>query len=240
MKLTERLKCIADLVDQDVIVGDIGSDHGYLMAYLIEKGIIQKGIASDINEGPVMNCKETVRNNNLEDKLDVRLGGGLEPYKKNEIHTAVIAGMGGQLIRDIILASDITDTIDTFILQPMTGQNVLRAWLIENNYNIIKEVIANEQDRFYEILVVKQGSQDTEMPEWLSHMTYNEPMAFEIGFKTENNKAYLGFIEKKIAKYEMIKTQIEKNHSSSDKLVIAKAKLQKLNEVKKCILTLEK
>jgi tRNA (adenine22-N1)-methyltransferase len=240
MKLSERLKSIADLIEKDVIVGDIGSDHGYLMAYLVEKGIISKGIASDINEGPVQNCLETIRTYGFEDQIDVRLGGGLDPYKRDEIHTAVIAGMGGQLIRDIIIASDIKDSINTFILQPMTGQNVLRAWLMKNNFNIVKEVIANEQDRFYEILVVKKGLQDKTMPNWMTHMTYDEPLALEIGFKTETSKAHLGFISKKISKYEMIKGQIEKNHSSSDKLVEAKDKLQKLNEVKKCILTSEK
>lgn len=240
MKLSERLKSIADLIENDVVVGDIGSDHGYLMAYLVEKHIISKGIASDINEGPVQNCLETVRIYGFEEQIDVRLGGGLEPYKNNEIHTAVIAGMGGQLIRDIIIESAIKDSIKRFILQPMTGQNVLRAWLMNNGYNIVKEVIANEQDRFYEIMVVEKGDQDQVLPEWMTHMTYDEPLALEIGFKTETSHAHLGFINKKISKYEMIKGQIEKNHSSSDKLVEAKDKLQKLNEVKKCIQTLEK
>ena len=240
MKLTNRLQKIADLVEKDVVVGDIGSDHGYLMAYLVEAGIVTYGIASDINEGPVKNCNETVKSYGFEDEIDVRLGGGLLPYKANEIHTAVIAGMGGQLIRDIIIESKISDTIDTFILQPMTGQSVLREWLTDNNYNIIKEEIANEQDRYYEILVVKQGPQDKTLPEWMTHMTAEEPLSFEIGFRTIMSPEYLGFITKKIGKYEMIKDQIEKNQSASEKLVEAKDKLQKLNEVRQCILTLEK
>ncbi len=122
----------------------------------------------------------------------------------------------------------------------MTGQSVLREWLVDNNYNIIKEEIANEQDRYYEILVVKQGPQDKTLPEWMTHMTAEEPLSFEIGSRTIMSPEYLGFITKKIGKYEMIKDQIEKNQSASDKLVEAKDKLQKLNEVRQCILTLEK
>ena len=39
MKLSSRLQAIADFVPQNSIVGDIGTDHGYIPAYLIEKGI---------------------------------------------------------------------------------------------------------------------------------------------------------------------------------------------------------
>ncbi|MCH4887700.1 SAM-dependent methyltransferase [Acidaminobacter sp. JC074] len=235
MKLTNRLQAIAELIDKDVVVGDIGSDHGYLMAYLIEKNIIKKGIASDINEGPVRNCEETVKSHGFTDQIDVRLGGGLLPYKKNEIHTAVIAGMGGQLIRDIILESKVAKTVDTFILQPMTGQDVLRRWLVENNYNIIKEVIANEQDRYYEILVVKHGKQDKTMSDWMIDIDMDDDLIYEIGFKMMMSDDYKGFIDKKIKKYEVIKSNIEKHSKVSDKLDQVKHNLDKLYEVKKCI-----
>lgn len=42
MILSERLKTIADFVPANSIVGDIGTDHGYLPVYLIEKGIAKK------------------------------------------------------------------------------------------------------------------------------------------------------------------------------------------------------
>ena len=235
MKLTNRLKAIAELIEEDVVVGDIGSDHGYLMAYLIEKNIIKRGIASDINEGPVKNCEETVRAQGFENQIDVRLGGGLLPYKSNEIHTAVIAGMGGQLIRDIIIESDVSKTVDTFILQPMTGQDVLRKWLVNNNFNIVKEVIANEQDRYYEILVVKHGQQELTKVAWMNHIDMTDDLVYEIGFRMTMSEDYKGFIEKKIQKYEVIKANIEKNSKSSDKLNTVKNYLDKLYEVKKCI-----
>lgn len=240
MKLTNRLQAIADIIQEDVMVGDIGSDHGYLMAYLVEKEIISKGIASDINEGPVRNCQETVNSHGFKDKIDVRLGGGLLPYKKDEIHTAVIAGMGGQLIRDIIIESEVSMTVKRFILQPMTGQDVLRKWLRANKYNIQQEVIANEQNRYYEIMVVEHGQQDETLPEWLAGFDINDDLTMEIGYKTVISDEFLGFLDKKIHKYEMIKTQIEKNNGSTDRLVEAKGKLKHLNEVKNCILTSKK
>lgn len=240
MKLTNRLQAIADLITEDVMVGDIGSDHGYLMAYLVEKGIVSKGIASDINEGPVKNCEETIRQYGFHKQIDVRLGGGLDPYKKNEIHTAVIAGMGGQLIRDIIKDSKVSSTVKTFILQPMTGQDVLREWLLSSGYHIEKEVIANEQDRYYEIMVVSHGEKPYDKREWMAHMSLDEPLTYEIGLQMTMSEAYEGFIQKKIQKYETIRDNIEKHNSTSEKLNEVKKNLDKLYEVISCIQTLKK
>jgi len=242
MKLTNRLQTIANLIEKDVVVGDIGTDHGYLIAYLVEEGIIKKGIASDINEGPVRNCEKTIKASNIEAQVDVRLGGGLTPYQVKEIHTAVIAGMGGELIRDILIESkDVVDALDTLILQAMTGQDVLRKWLRTNGFRIEKEIISNEQDRYYEIMVVKHGLQDDCLPNFMSHMTIDEPLAYEIGFKMVLNEDYQGFIQKKIQKYEMIKNQIEKHaKGKNEKLIEAETYLEKLYEVIKCIQTLEK
>lgn len=233
MKLTNRLKRISDLIERNTIVGDIGSDHGYLIAYLIEEGIIAKGIASDINEGPVQNCMTTIRQNGMSDRVSVRLGGGFTPYEINEIETAVIAGMGGQLIRDIFLERmDVVKTIKTFILQPMTGQDVLRQWLLNNHFKIKKEVIAVEQDRYYEILVVEHGEHDVEYP-----LTIDVPndIKNEIGYSPEIDENYIGFINKKIKKYTMIKNEIEKHTSSNPKLDEANQNLKVLNEVLRCI-----
>lgn len=240
MKLTNRLQAIADLITEDVVVGDIGSDHGYLMAYLVENKVISQGIASDINDGPVKNCQDTIRAHGLHKKISVRLGGGLEPYKPGEIHTAVIAGMGGQLIRDIISNSFIAHTVECFILQPMTGQEVLRKWLIHNGYNIEQEVIANEQDRYYEIMVVKQGEKKYEQKDWMKHMQLDEPLTYEIGIQMTLSDAYEGFINKKIQKYETIRNNIETHQSTSSKLEEVKANLNKLNEVMACIQTLKR
>lgn len=241
MKLTNRLQTIAELIEKDAVVGDIGSDHGYLMAYLAEKKIIQKGIASDINAGPVKNCEETINHNGHKNVVDVRLGGGFVPYQPKEIDTAVIAGMGGELIRDIFLESPkVVKSIKQFILQPMTGQDVLRAWLVNNQFKIVSERIAVEQDRFYEILVVEHGSEEVTRPHYMTHIKTDD-LVYEIGYKMITDEAYIGFIDKKIMKYTEIKEKIAK-HAAKDhpKLKLAESNIDMLNEVKRCILTQKK
>ena len=50
MKLTNRLLKIASLVSENKRVADIGTDHGYIPVYLLNKGIIDFAILADVNK----------------------------------------------------------------------------------------------------------------------------------------------------------------------------------------------
>lgn len=158
MMLSDRLKTIADFVPLNSIVGDIGTDHGYLPVYLIEKRISKKVIASDISKNSLEKIIQLVKLKGLEDKIDIRLGDGLEVFKPFEVDTLVIAGMGGLLIRDILDKNKkITDSIVNFILQPNMASKELREYLYENSFEIVDEKLVKEAGKFYEIIFAKRG-----------------------------------------------------------------------------------
>ena len=105
MKLTNRLLKIASLVSENKRVADIGTDHGYIPVYLLNKGIIDFAILADVNKGPLENARSEVKINKLEDKVDLRLGSGIEVLKKGEVDEVIIAGMGGILISELLEAN---------------------------------------------------------------------------------------------------------------------------------------
>ena len=53
IQLDRRLKQVAEMVLPGAKVADIGTDHGHLMAYLMQQGKIAGGYACDINEKPL-------------------------------------------------------------------------------------------------------------------------------------------------------------------------------------------
>ena len=61
MELSKRLRMLADLVTQGNRLADVGTDHGYVPIYLLEKGRIPSAIAMDINRGPLGRAKEHIR-----------------------------------------------------------------------------------------------------------------------------------------------------------------------------------
>ena len=163
MKLSSRLQAIADFVPQNSIVGDIGTDHGYIPAYLIEKGISKKVIAVDTSQNSLEKAIDFIKLRNLDKYIDIRLGDGLEVIKPFEIDTVIIAGMGGLLIRDILDKDwDKRDSITHFILQPNIASEALRKYLYDNNFEIIDEKLVMEDRKFYEIIYAKKGKDHIE------------------------------------------------------------------------------
>ncbi|MBC6002831.1 SAM-dependent methyltransferase [Paeniclostridium sp. NSJ-45] len=209
MKLTDRLLKIASLVDEGKKIADIGTDHGYIPVYLLNNNKIDYAILADVNKGPLENAKKEVRHNKLDDKVDLRLGSGLEVLNQNEVDEVIIAGMGGILISELLEAKkSVSQTVEKLILQPMQAQNELRKYLYNNGYEILNEVLVKEDFRIYEIIVAKYTGKNTEV---------SDDIYYEIGSKLiENNDKLLNeFINKKINSYEGIISKLEGKNGSS-------------------------
>ena len=59
LRLQPRLQCIADLVPRGARLADVGTDHGYLPVYLLQRRLISRAIASDINAAPLEHARRT-------------------------------------------------------------------------------------------------------------------------------------------------------------------------------------
>ena len=69
LRLSERLKLVASFVPEGSRVADIGTDHGYVPIYLVEKGICPKAYAMDINQGPIESAIKNIENYGLSEKF---------------------------------------------------------------------------------------------------------------------------------------------------------------------------
>lgn len=163
MNLSKRLLGIISFVKEKSIVADIGTDHGYIPVYLVENNISKKVIATDISSGSLRKAEEYVQLKGLINKVETRLGNGLDVIKPYEVDTVIIAGMGGLLIREILEENfKKAETINNFILQPMTASKELRMYLYDHNFTIIDEKIVVEEDKYYEIIYAKLGKEFVE------------------------------------------------------------------------------
>ncbi len=209
MKLDPRLQAIAEYVEKGERVADIGTDHGYIPIYLVEKGMSPKIFATDVNPGPLDNARRMLEAREMGKSIELKLGYGLEPIIGERVDKVIIAGMGGLLIRDILLEGEkiISEAKARLVLQPMVAQPELRKWLKENRYRIISERIAKENDKFYEIMLVERGK------EFCDNLVYDE-----IGIKTleEKDPLLVDFVNHKIAKYEKILENIRRNATESE------------------------
>ena len=153
IKLDDRLSAVASLVRNGKRVADIGTDHGYLVASLVENGICPSGIAADLRKGPLENARQTVIQQGLTDKIELILSDGLQNIPENSCDDIVIAGMGGNLIAEILeKAPWVKSENINIVAQPMTHAEVLRQWFIDNGFTINKEKTATDGKRYYCII----------------------------------------------------------------------------------------
>lgn len=151
--LPRRLEVICDLVPSGALVADIGTDHAHLPISLIQSGKCTKAFACDIVDGPLAAAKKNISAHKLDDKIVVIKSDGLENVVSHKPDCIVIAGMGGETIRDILSESDYSVLSGaTLILQPMTHSELLREHLIKRGFSILDERVVREQNRFYVII----------------------------------------------------------------------------------------
>ena len=161
MNIGDRLEAIGNLVPQDSVLADIGTDHAYLPVWLLQQGRIMKAIAGDIAEGPCLAARNTVAMYGMNDKVEIRLGSGLKVLKSGEANVIAIAGMGASTMIDILNEDmSLAQEADTLILQPMAGAPSLRAWLCNHGWRLQDEELVSEGKHLYEIIVAVRGTGD--------------------------------------------------------------------------------
>lgn len=159
IQLTPRLRAAADWVEQGAVLCDVGTDHAHLPAALLLGGRIDRAIASDIRPGPLERAENTARRYALTGKIDLRLCAGLEGVSPGEVDTVTICGMGGEMICGILDAAPWTKKRVRLILQPQRSQKELRCWLAENGYEILRERVVQEGQRWYTLILAEGGEE---------------------------------------------------------------------------------
>ena len=158
IKLSERLQAVADMITPGLRVSDVGCDHGYLSIYLMQNKIAKSVIASDVRTGPLSKAAENINTYEMADVIDLRLSDGLSMVDPGEVDAVVMAGMGGNLMMDILKnGADVVGEAQELILQPQSEQPGLRHYLADNGWLIISETMIFEDYKYYPMLKAVKG-----------------------------------------------------------------------------------
>jgi len=202
IKLSNRLLAVASFVTEGNILADVGTDHGYIPIYLVQKKWIPKAVAMDINEGPLQRAKEHIDVYGLNDYIETRLSDGVAALVPGEVDTVLIAGMGGGLVMHILKeGQEVCTQAKELILQPQSELERVRAYLWSNGYVILEEDMVLEDEKFYPMMrVVYQNMIDTECAENQLYCRYGKHLLEQrhvvLGeYLKREEKLYAGILE---------------------------------------------
>lgn len=193
--ITPRLEMIIKNVSGKS-VADIGTDHAYIPIALAGKGI--RVIATDVNRGPLDIAEGNIKKYGY--NIELRQGNGLSCLKPYEIEEIIIAGMGGELIQKIIENDFETASSAILILQPMNSQYELRRFLYDSGFAVIKEDLAKEGHKIYNLILAKQGKPvpyESELDCHLPPCLYGHPLFHMLAEKKkrEFSRRYQGLLK---------------------------------------------
>ena len=225
-----RLEEIINLVEDNSIVADIGTDHGIVPYELIKSNKAKKVIASDISEKSLDKLREKLDYLDEPEKIILNVSDGLDNLNEYQVDTIIISGMGGNLIVDILNKNiDVAKSANCLILGANNSLSVLRKFLHDNSFEIIEEVDLFENDKYYQIIKIKVGKQ-----------LFSNDYEYEFGKllidnKSENLKQY---IKQQIENKKTILSNISEKDSDNVKNAIDNINIE-IKELEKVLNKIE-
>ena len=161
INISERLKCVASLVNKGARVADIGTDHAYLPIYLVQNEISNKVYACDVRKEPLRRAKLHIDEYGLSDKITTKLCDGLKGINKGDVDTVTICGMGGKLMKNILKAGiDKLGDNTQLVLSAQSELKDFRKYLLETGIDIKSEHMLLEDGKYYFIFDCVYNTQD--------------------------------------------------------------------------------
>lgn len=202
MQLSKRLQCISQMIKPCRCLCDIGTDHAHIPIDAVSRGIAVSAIASDVRKGPCQMAAKNIQAHRLDERITVRLGSGFQTIRAGECDCAVIAGMGGNLMLQLLQeAGKIPETLQQLVIQPQNALERVRKFFYEQGYAVQQEKLVYEEGKFYTILsVAYTGAKQSK-----------EPVFYYIGeyLLMQKDPLLLPYLEKEIRRLEKILSQTE-------------------------------
>ena len=157
--ISNRLLTIANMIDSQSNVFDVGCDHGLLDIYITLNKKNVKVIATDLRQSALNQAKNNISIHGLDNKIETRISDGISAMKESDdIDTIVLAGMGYQTITSILKENvSKLDNIKNIVVQSNTKVYKIRQAIIKLGFYIEKESLVKDKNIIYVVIKFKKG-----------------------------------------------------------------------------------
>lgn len=154
--MTERLSRIFNEIPISGTFSDIACDHGYIAYAMLKSGKCEKAYVSDVSAKSLLKAEKLLSEYIAKSMAQSFVSDGFDNVPKSD--TALIAGVGGALIIDILKRAEKAGKLpESLVLQPMKHCDRVRYAAVKLGYKIVKDFTISADGQFYDIIVLKKG-----------------------------------------------------------------------------------
>lgn len=153
LPISKRLLACAAMVREGAKVADVGADHGYLGIHLLQQGIANRVIATDLRPMPLSKAKRNAESFGVAENMEFICTDGLAGVEPLSFDTVVMAGMGSDTIIGIIEAAPwLAAPQYTLLLSPQASGQDLRRMLWNKGFQLNRELLCRDGGFLYTIM----------------------------------------------------------------------------------------
>ena len=195
-----RIEALYSFIDECDKVVDVGCDQAKLGLMLAKRG--QYSIASDRSVNVIDRARHDLGRNKY---IDLRVSDGLDNIKEGEADTLVLAGMGTHTMIEILNKTSLR--FKKIITISNNYHNILREKMNGLNYKVDSELIVEDMDKFYNLIVFVPGNSEYSERELLLGVNHVDEDMY---------KKYISFLKNK---YTNIKESSKDKNDKVDKIL---------------------
>ena len=228
--MSTRLDIIVEMVEENKVVCDVGTDHGITAMRVFDKKNPKMVIGTDISKNSLQKLRDKIQDTKYDIKTVVT--DGIKDLEKYHPENIIISGMGGFLISEILeRGMKVAKKADKLILQANNSLAHLRMFLEKEGFLITDERIAFDEDIYYDIIE--------------AHFTGNQTNDYKYDFEYEYGKLIIerkdslfrDKLEKIIQKSTKIKSQLIgiNTESANKRIAEIDKEIEDIEEILRCL-----
>lgn len=212
--LDKRLSAIYNEIIPCKTLADIGCDHGKLIVKAVIDMKCERAIAADISADSLNKAIKLAVENGVDGAINFIVSDGFDDISE-DFDTAVLSGLGANEIVSILERRKLHNK--RLILSPNKNGEVLRRFLIKNNYVIVEDYIVCNNGYYYDIIVCDLAKIALEY----------DRFSIEYGKFTKNIGDYLTYLDKTIARISAYSVKLNKDRRAEENI-----KIDYLNDIR--------
>lgn len=196
----KRIETICSHLIRAETFADVGCDHGYCTEYMLEKGLCDFAIVSDVSARSLLKAEKLLARYVKSGRVRAVVGDGFFGVPK-DTEEVLIAGMGGVEIVKILSDENCGFLPQRFVFQPMHNGELLRRYLLENGGYIERDFTFRDGNKFYDLIAGRRTKQGE------SQFYTAEEAEFGRDNLSERPEAFLEWVNKKLETIERYKRE---------------------------------